>query len=71
MFRRKVGELRCVQMETHSSALGIQTARSYGECLMVVSAAMPTSVRWGKCGLLRWLSGKESVCQCRRHGFDT
>ena len=21
-------------------------------------------------GLLRWLSGKESACQCRRHGFD-
>ena len=20
--------------------------------------------------LLRWLSGKESACQCRRHGFD-
>ena len=21
-------------------------------------------------GLLRWLSGKESTCKCRRHGFD-
>ena len=21
-------------------------------------------------GLPRWLSGKESACQCRRHGFD-
>ena len=21
-------------------------------------------------GLLRWLSGKESACQCRRHGLD-
>ena len=21
-------------------------------------------------GLLKWLSGKESACQCRRHGFD-
>ena len=21
-------------------------------------------------GLLRWLSGKESTCQCRGHGFD-
>ena len=21
-------------------------------------------------GLLRWLSGKEFICQCRRHGFD-
>jgi len=21
-------------------------------------------------GLLWWLSGKESACQCRRHGFD-
>ena len=21
-------------------------------------------------GLLRWLSGKESACRCRRHGFD-
>ena len=21
-------------------------------------------------GLPRWLSGKESTCQCRRHGFD-
>ena len=21
-------------------------------------------------GLLRWLSGKESTCQCKRHGFD-
>ena len=21
-------------------------------------------------GLLCWLSGKESICQCRRHGFD-
>ena len=23
-----------------------------------------------RCGLPRWLSGKESACQCRRHGFD-
>ena len=22
------------------------------------------------CGLPWWLSGKESACQCRRHGFD-
>ena len=22
------------------------------------------------CGLPRWLSGKESTCQCRRPGFD-
>ena len=22
-------------------------------------------------GLPRWLSGKESTCQCRRHGFDS
>ena len=21
-------------------------------------------------GLPRWLSGKETACQCRRHGFD-
>ena len=21
-------------------------------------------------GLPRWLSGKESICQCRRHGFN-
>ena len=21
-------------------------------------------------GLPRWLNGKESICQCRRHGFD-
>ena len=21
-------------------------------------------------GLPRWLSGKESACRCRRHGFD-
>ena len=23
-----------------------------------------------KCGFLRWLSGKESSCKCRRHEFD-
>ena len=22
------------------------------------------------CGFLRWLHGKESTCQCRRHGFE-
>ena len=25
---------------------------------------------WLPWGLLRWLSGKESACQCRRHRFD-
>ena len=25
---------------------------------------------WGLLGLPRWLSGEESTCQCRRHGFN-
>ena len=27
-------------------------------------------VSWSCLGLPRWLSGKESACQCRRRGFD-
>ena len=27
-------------------------------------------ITWGGCGLPWWLSGKESTCQCRRHGSD-
>ena len=41
--------------------LGTKQGTKYRE-LLVVSAHE---------GLPWWLSGKESTCQCRRHGFDT
>ena len=34
-----------------------------------VQASVHHKTPWVVLGLLRWLSGKESTCQCRRHGF--
>ena len=33
---------------------------------------MSRNILWlySLCGLPRWFSGKESACQCKRHGFD-
>ena len=34
------------------------------------SRVLQTSAQMSTSGLSWWLSGKESTCQCRRHGFD-
>ena len=36
----------------------------------VLNATESFSLKWLIGGLSWWLSGKESDCQCRRHGFD-
>ena len=33
-------------------------------------AAVCSSLKGRACGLLWWLNGKESACQCRSHEFD-
>ena len=42
--------------------MGMQT----GTTILEDNFAMPNKIS----GLPRWLSGKESSCQCRRHGYD-
>ena len=39
-----------------------------GTCVDWVLISRPCIEK--KIGLLRWLSGKDYVCQCRRHGFN-
>ena len=36
----------------------------------MISLSTDTSATSAKHGLPRWFGGKESSCQCRRHGFD-
>ena len=50
----------------HSCSLAVANTRSILACSLSLWGHLPC---WG--GLPRWLSGKESACQCRRHGFES
>ena len=50
----------------HSCSLAVANTHSILACSLSLWGHLPC---WGR--LPRWLSGKESACQCRRHGFES
>ena len=73
------GARRRAEKEGASRDAAAHTGLSWKVELETVSTFAGTCVDWvlisrpcieKKIGLLRWLSGKDYVCQCRRHGFD-
>ena len=47
-----------------------ETATDGKTCSRIAPKEILGNSKFTNTGLLRWLSGKESSCQCSRHGFS-